>query len=381
MAIIGAAIVLLSVWFTNSLTTRLEKEEQNKVRLYFLALEMTTNADDEQLNNCDFTLHGEVINANTTIPIILVDDAGAVMEGRNFGEQRDTNILFLQQELATIKRYGHKPLEGVGYARYIYYKESRILTLLKYLPYIQFLLIAAFIAIGYIGFSATRRAEQNRVWVGMAKETAHQLGTPISAMMAWIEHLRSFKPDDADTMMVVDELNKDVDRLRLVAERFSKIGSTPELERVNIYEQLEKCRNYMQKRAPRKVTFDFPEEADYQPIYVSINAPLFDWVIENLLRNALDALDGKGEILANVYRIDDEMVAIDISDTGKGIPANKFKTVFEPGYTTKKRGWGLGLSLAKRIIESYHNGKIFVKKSTANEGTTFTIRLPEHHSN
>ncbi len=373
--------MLLSVWFTNSLTTRLEKEEQNKVRLYFLALEMTTNADDEQLNNCDFTLHGEVINANTTIPIILVDDAGAVMEGRNFGEQRDTNILFLQQELATIKRYGHKPLEGVGYARYIYYKESRILTLLKYLPYIQFLLIAAFIAIGYIGFSATRRAEQNRVWVGMAKETAHQLGTPISAMMAWIEHLRSFKPDDADTMMVVDELNKDVDRLRLVAERFSKIGSTPELERVNIYEQLEKCRNYMQKRAPRKVTFDFPEEADYQPIYVSINAPLFDWVIENLLRNALDALDGKGEILANVYRIDDEMVAIDISDTGKGIPANKFKTVFEPGYTTKKRGWGLGLSLAKRIIESYHNGKIFVKKSTANEGTTFTIRLPEHHSN
>jgi len=236
-------------------------------------------------------------------------------------------------------------------------------------------LIAAFISFGYLGFSSARRAEQNRVWVGMAKETAHQLGTPISAIMAWIEHLKMMAGDNEAIKEVVTELGNDVNRLDLVADRFSKIGSAPDLEKVNIYEELESCRLYMEKRAPRKVAFNFPGLVT-PPLYVKINPHLFDWVIENLLRNALDAMEGTGEINAEIYE-EKEYVVIDISDTGKGIPSSKLKTVFQPGYTTKKRGWGLGLSLAKRIIETYHSGRIFVKKSLINVGTTFTIKLPK----
>ncbi|MEL7221639.1 MAG: HAMP domain-containing sensor histidine kinase, partial [Bacteroidota bacterium] len=223
--------------------------------------------------------------------------------------------------------------------------------------------------------NASRRSEQNRVWVGMAKETAHQLGTPISAILAWIEHLKLVRAEDAETMEIAGELRNDVQRLELIADRFSKIGSTPKLDQINVYEEINICKDYMQRRAPRKVSFDFPS-LEETPILVGINPPLFDWVIENLLRNALDAMDGKGEIAAEVYE-DNTNVYIDISDTGKGIPAANFKRVFQPGFTTKKRGWGLGLSLTKRIIEDYHQGKIFVKKSEEGKGTTFTISLPK----
>jgi signal transduction histidine kinase len=209
----------------------------------------------------------------------------------------------------------------------------------------------------------------------MAKETAHQLGTPISGIIAWLEHLRSIKEGDEELLEVVDEMKKDVIRLELISDRFSKIGSAPELEAVNVYDELEKCRNYMEPRSPRKVKFEFPE-AGAGDVTVFVNPHLFEWVIENLLRNSLDAMEGKGVILASVYE-DDNFVYIDISDTGKGIPQSKFKTVFQPGYTTKKRGWGLGLSLTKRIIEDYHKGKIFVKASEPGQGTTFTIQLPK----
>jgi len=249
------------------------------------------------------------------------------------------------------------------------------LKMLTYFPFIQLALIAAFVAFGYFSFSSARQSEQNQVWVGMAKETAHQLGTPITAIVAWIEHLRMIHEGNEETAEVLDELNNDVSRLNLIADRFSKIGAIPELEKTNIYEELENMRKYMQRRAPRKMIFEFPG-LEKEPLYAQLNAPLFNWVTENLLRNALDAMGGEGKISAKVTE-GKGFINIDISDTGKGIPSNKLKTVFKPGYSTKKRGWGLGLSLAKRIIESYHSGRIFVKKSQLEEGTTFTIKLPK----
>ena len=208
----------------------------------------------------------------------------------------------------------------------------------------------------------------------MAKETAHQLGTPISAILAWIEHLKTIS-DDADQQEIIQELSKDVNRLELIADRFSKIGSAPKLDKVNVIEELNDMMVYMKRRAAKKVEFSFPQHVASEVFHVAINKHLFDWVIENLLRNSLDAMDGKGEISIQVNKESDG-VHININDSGKGIPNSKFKTVFEPGFSTKKRGWGLGLSLAKRIIENYHKGKIFVKNSKLDEGTTFSIILP-----
>lgn len=250
-----------------------------------------------------------------------------------------------------------------------------MLQQLRLFPVIQFLLIAAFMLFGYFALNAARRAEQNRIWVGMAKETAHQLGTPITAMMGWTEHLRLVYADQPDIQEIADELGKDVNRLEMVATRFSKIGADPELEAVDIYAEVAKVGEYMAKRAPRKVNFSLPM-AGNDAITVNLNPLLFDWVLENLLRNALDALEGKGQVAATIVE-ETNQITIDVTDTGKGIPSNKFNSVFKPGYTTKQRGWGLGLSLAKRIIEQYHKGKIFVKESELGKGTTFSIVLPK----
>ncbi len=373
LAIAGILIVAISMAYTNYLADLLIIEERNKVDQWGLAQDMINDTDNKDYENCDFTLHIKLLESNTTIPTIWVSEGGTINFAINFGEEKDTNKVFLQNELESIKASGKEPIKTYG--GYLYYKDSRLLVLLQYLPIVQFILIATFILFGYLGFSSARRAEQNRVWVGMAKETAHQLGTPISAIMAWIEHLKMMADDNEAIKEVVMELGNDVKRLDLVADRFSKIGSAPDLEKVNIYEELEGCRVYMEKRAPRKVIFKFPGIVT-PPLYAKINPHLFDWVIENLLRNALDAMEGTGEINAEIYE-EKEFVIINISDTGKGIPSSKLKTVFQPGYTTKKRGWGLGLSLAKRIIETYHSGRIFVKKSVINEGTTFTIKLPK----
>jgi signal transduction histidine kinase len=327
----------------------------------------------------DVTFQNNFIIENTTVPILLVDEMGNPQMGVNFGEKNDTTAAFLRQRLQAFKAENVTPItvSTPWGSQQLYFEHSRILQLLKLYPVLQFILIAAFIAFGYLGFSTSRRAEQNRVWAGMAKETAHQLGTPISGIVAWIEHLRGLREDDAEVNEVLDELSNDVVRLELIADRFSKIGSAPELSPANIFEELEKCRQYMQRRASRRVEFHFPQPDGVEPVMVKINSHLFEWVIENLLRNALDAMEGgQGRIVASVYE-DPANVFIDITDTGKGIPASKLKTVFQPGYTTKKRGWGLGLSLSKRIIEEYHSGKIFVKKSVLNEGTTFTIQLPK----
>ena len=371
LAVAGIVIVLISLIYTNYLTQQLAKEERNKAQIWARAMEKLNEPMEPECEQCkDLTIFLEIIRANQTIPVMLVNERGNVEDAVNFGTDDPEEW---QEELQEMIADGVEPIEGFGNA--IYYQESTILRQLRYFPIVQLILIGAFIGFGYMGFSSARRAEQNRVWVGMAKETAHQLGTPISAIVAWIEHLKMIRANDPEVQEVIEELGEDVNRLDLIADRFSKIGSAPELKSVNVFRELDEVRSYMERRASRRVKFEFPDP-NQSPIPVSINPHLFDWVLENLLRNALDAMGGQGMISADVYE-DNDYVYIDLTDTGKGIPNNKFRTVFRPGFTTKKRGWGLGLSLAKRIIEEYHSGKIFVKWSEEGKGTTFTIQLPK----
>jgi two-component sensor histidine kinase len=368
LAVAGVIIMLISLWYTNFLSNKLAEGERYRVQNYLLAQEQLNN-DTEDIG--DLSLQLEILQNNKTIPVILTDERGNVLEGVNFGS-RNQDKKYLSELAKKMEKNGFKPIIN-SLGNKVYYRESKVLQQLKFFPLIQLILIAAFIGLGYVGFNSARRGEQDRVWVGMAKETAHQLGTPISGIVAWLENLRAIKEDDGEVLEIVDELHNDVGRLELIAERFSKIGSIPELRSVNIYQELENCRAYMQRRASRKVEFKFPDPLS-EPLLVKLNPPLFDWVIENLLRNALDAMDGQGKIEVQV-KADAHHVELEVSDTGKGIPASKHKTVFQPGYTTKKRGWGLGLSLSRRIIEEYHRGKIFVKKSEEGKGTSFGIRL------
>ena len=392
MAVIGMAIVIVSAVYTNYLVSEFQKQEEVNVDLYRQATELlSTDVGFDSLPEGngikDFILRMSAFQ-NISMPFILTDDRFGIIDARGFSPQIDTygvvmsrDSAFLYDELYGLVRAGRRPMYIRGsdneVIQKIYYTDSHNLKLLKYYPFFQFVLIALFIIFGYLGFNSTRRNEQNRVWVGMAKETAHQLGTPIAAIMGWIEHIKLNHEGDEMTQEIVVELENDVQRLSLVADRFSKIGSEPELETTNMYEAIERCRIYMEKRAPRKVVFDFPKlETPPQYSGVKLNNHLFDWVVENLIRNALDAMEeGKGTITAGIYE-EGNWVVVDISDTGKGIPSGSFKSVFQPGFTTKKRGWGLGLSLGKRIIENYHGGKIFVKDSVVGKGTTFSIRLP-----
>jgi signal transduction histidine kinase len=383
LAILGLLIVAASMVFTYYLANKLRTEEVKRVQQYRLALNLITssqptegdNPDNATVCDVDYTLHQKILEDNTTIPVVLLDDRNNIISFNNFDTEDTVQIRGTVNKMIA---QGDTALQIESVHQRLYFKNSKILTLLTYFPFIQFLLIAGFMAFGYWAFSSARRSEQNQVWVGMAKETAHQLGTPISAIVAWIDYLRIAHAEDDATLGILHELDTDVNRLGLVADRFSKIGSAPELEAEPVAVALDRCREYMQKRSPRKVQFHFPalDDATLDGLSVKINAHLFDWVVENILRNAIDAMDGVGAITATVYADSFDWVSIEISDTGKGIPKDKFKTVFRPGYTTKKRGWGLGLSLAKRIIEQYHAGKIFVKKSVPNEATVFCIKLP-----
>jgi hypothetical protein len=342
LGLAGIVIVILSFFYSNYLATRLMEEEKKKAELWVLATKLitATPVDAGGEDPCDYTLHFKVQSANTTIPAILVNDRGLIDGWVNF-ETEDKEVI--EKELERIKRYGPEPIEidSRYFKSYVYYKRSFLLTLLSYFPLLQILLIGAFVGIGYMAFSAARRAEQNRVWVGMAKETAHQLGTPISAIMAWLEHLKLVREGDEETGEIIGELQNDVNRLELVADRFSKIGSEPVMEAVDIFEELEKCRAYMQPRSPRKVTFHFPEEQIY-PLRVNINPHLFDWVVENLIRNALDAMGGKGTISARVTK-DEDFVYVDIRDSGKGIPPSKFKNSLQPRVYDQEKRLGPGL--------------------------------------
>lgn len=368
LGIAGLAIVLVSLWYTNNLATQLSEIEQRQLSLTEQAYERLADLSDL---DADFTLENDILSAVETQAAIIVDaNTNEIIDSRLM-EGLDTAAMYRQ--IASWIDEGRKPIKIFDQINY--FGESQLLRQLRFFPVILFFLIATFVVMGYIGLNQTRKAEQNRVWVGMAKETAHQLGTPISAIVGWVEHLKLMYGDSPDLMEVSDELRKDVDRLSMVANRFSKIGAEPELKPTNIFLKLDDCKAYMSARAPRKVKFSFPP-ADGGNLQVAINPILFDWVIENLLRNALDAMDGKGEISAHISETGGR-VFIDITDTGKGIEAKNIRRVFNPGFTTKQRGWGLGLSLVKRIVEEYHQGRIQVSRSEPGVGTTFTISLPK----
>lgn len=379
----GVLIIIISLFYTRFLADQLIEREKQQAEQFAEAMRMLTKTRTDTLANYeDLTLHLKIIEQNTTIPIVMLNEKGEIEAYRNIDE-RNLDTMEIEEVRKALDRMTKQDTGRIeihlppDIHKTLIYTHSRLLWWLELYPVVQLLLIAAFIALGYIGFSTARRAEQNQVWLGMAKETAHQLGTPITAILGWIETLKAVNEERPDNQEMLDELRNDVTRLELVADRFSKIGAAPDLTPTNVFEQLEKNRDYMQRRAPRRVEFDFPAPSEHSPLMVGINAPLFDWVVENLLRNAIDALEGGvGKITAQVYE-EGKYVCLDITDTGKGIPPGKFGTVFKPGYSTKTRGWGLGLSLSKRIVEEYHSGKIFVKQSEIGQGTTFTVKLPK----
>lgn len=367
----GLIVVAITSIFTAYFASRLAENERNNVILYAKAIENIQNEENQ-----DPQLELQILDLNhnvNKIKIIFEDELG-VLTGFNFGEKRDNDQDYLMRQKENLIKAGFEPIEGVGYSSKIYFKNSFLLTLIKWFPVVQVLLILVFIILGYFSLNSTRKAEQNMVWVGMAKETAHQLGTPISAIIGWIEYLKTLTQGKKEEEEVIRELTNDISKLELIADRFSKIGSAPDLVDTDIHALLSETMDYMQKRSSKNIQFNLIS-ASADGLFVKINSHLFAWVIENLLRNALDAMDGTGTISIQT-EVDKHYLHIDISDTGKGIPANKVKKIFQPGFSTKKRGWGLGLSLSKRIINDYHKGKIFVKKTELTAGTTFRITLP-----
>ncbi|SIO04638.1 sensor histidine kinase [Chitinophaga niabensis] len=364
---VAVVIIVTTIWFVNSLTEKIQQEETKKVAIWVEAYrELIHSSADANLN-----LIGEIVTNNTTIPMILTDDQGRIIDQNNF----DSSLFigkpgYLEEQLASFKKQHPPFILGVdaNSNQYIYYGDSLILKQIRYYPYIQLLVVALFIGIVLFALSSTNRATQNQVWVGMAKETAHQLGTPLSSMEAWLEILK----EKEESAPLANELAKDVNRLKLISDRFSKIGSVPNLEECNLVVQIDSMVNYIRKRAPQKVTITL--QSAEKEVSAMISPPLFDWVVENLLKNALDAMEGKGSITV-VIENHPAHITVDVTDTGKGIPKAFHDKIFNPGFSTKKRGWGLGLSLAKRIIQDYHKGRLSVKWSEVNKGTTFRIWL------
>ncbi|HEY0609537.1 MAG TPA: ATP-binding protein [Chitinophaga sp.] len=365
----AVVIIVATIWFVSSLSQRIQEEETKKVATWVEAnRELLQASPDANLN-----LAVEIVTTNTTIPLILTNEFGQIIDSRNLDTSKiASHPKYLQEQLAIFKKK-HPPFIMEVDAKqkiynYIYYGDSLILKQVRYYPYIQLLVVTLFIGVVLFALSSTNRATQNLVWVGLAKETAHQLGTPLSSIEAWLEILK----DNPDNTTMVTELGKDVDRLKLITDRFSKIGSVPKLEEKNLVEQIQHMVTYIRKRAPQKVQFTV--HARDTDIPAMISPPLFDWVVENLLKNALDAMEGKGAIDIYIESHPADII-VDIADTGKGIPKAYYEKVFKPGFSTKKRGWGLGLSLAKRIIEDYHKGRLYVKSSELTKGTTFRILL------
>lgn len=376
----AAAVVACFIYVSTGLVRDLSAQERQRMEIWADATrEIVASFDADNPVNIDFLLR--IIESNTTIPVLLTDDSGTILQHRNFvlPEAIDSlnpvalspaNIEFLQDKLASLAGSNNVIHITIapGTLQHLYYEDSTLLKRLQFYPYVVVAVMIAFVMVVYFAVLSTKRAEQNKVWVGLSKETAHQLGTPISSLMAWMELL----PDMGVDQATVAEMNKDVNRLSTIASRFSKIGSTPAMATADLNEVVGSAASYMSTRISRRIQLTYTP-ADHS-LPVELCTPLFEWVMENLIKNAVDAMDGRGSIDI-ITGSDGRQAYVEVADTGKGIPRKNQKRVFSPGYTTKKRGWGLGLTLARRIINQYHRGDIFVKASTP-AGTTFRINLP-----
>lgn len=368
--LIGAiAIGAFTLWYTQSLIEQLKEQERQRMALWADAMrEMTLSSI--QSNTPSFIT--DVIINNTTIPVILVDENDTILYHRNINvsEKRADEVLYKKLEKMKADSSLFVIDLGEGEQQYLYYGDSILIRQLGWFPIIQLLVVSVFIFVAYLAFSGARKAEQDQVWAGMAKETAHQLGTPTSSLLGWIDVLQ-LKHKDDDLLI---EMNKDIQRLQTITDRFSKIGSKPEMKELELNSVILSSIEYLKRRTSKKIEFNLELPKDI--IIANLNPVLFEWAIENICKNAIDASSGKGVITISLIKKKEHTI-IDIKDSGKGIVKSRFRTVFEPGYTTKKRGWGLGLSLTKRIVEQYHGGKIFVKESDLGKGTTFRIILQE----
>ena len=357
---VAAVIAVASLLVSSLIVDDLKCEEERRMMVWASAMSSLISADIDE----DVSLEEEILSSNKTIPVVMVSGEGDILSYNNIPEQK------LESKAAAMRESGTKvevPL-GDGNYYYIYYDDSATLVQLAYYPYIQLAVVVVFFIICFVAILNSKRAEQNRVWVGLSKETAHQLGTPISSLMAWVEVLKGKYPDDE----LLPEMARDVERLQMVAERFSKIGSKSEPVTADVNKVIEKAVGYMKRRSPAKVQYELT--LTDAPLLAPLNIPLFEWVVENLCKNAIDAMSGNGCITVEVADTDGKVV-VDVTDTGKGIAKSQWADVFKPGFTTKPRGWGLGLSLARRIVEEFHKGRIYIKKSLPGKGTTFRIEL------
>jgi len=372
LVVLAVVLSVASLVVSNFLVRDLKIEEQRKMEIWAEAMRSLNNADE----TTDLTLVWTVLNSNNTIPVVVLDSEGRVQDYRNMevgsvtGASLDTLVL---HRAWSMRQAGRVIRINLGESDYmeICYSDSLILRRLAWWPYVQLGVVLIFVVVAIFALLSSKKAEQNKVWVGLSKETAHQLGTPISSLMAWHEVLRETYPDDE----LLPEMGKDVQRLQRIAERFSKIGSQPEPKPENLNEVLANVVQYISRRTSNRITMNTQLPAE--PLIAPVSASLFEWVIENLCKNAIDAMEGKGSITITAKE-EPDCFCVEVSDTGKGIPKNRFSSVFTPGYTTKERGWGLGLSLAKRIVEEYHKGRIFVKNSEIGKGTTFRVELKKH---
>ncbi len=369
LAIIAISIVTGTIFYSEYLARKIAKDEKQKVELWVEAGQsLITSADVS-----DTKLVSLIITENKTIPIIQTNEKDSIVEHINLDSVKALDKNYVEKKFREFKSLNTPviwtdPVDSLKRNHY-YYGESKLLKEVRYYPMVQLFIVGLFILITVLALRSSYRSTQNQVWAGMAKETAHQLGTPVSSLEGWVEMLKENPVNEK----IVSELQKDVVRLQLVSDRFGKIGSTPQLEKRNIVVQVSSMVDYMRKRSSGKINFILNTQGKNE-IDAMISGPLFDWVIENLLRNALDAMEGRGNIIVDIFTTDKKTI-IDVIDTGKGISKQNFARVFKPGFTTKKRGWGLGLSLSKRIIEQFHKGRIYVKQSEAGKGTTFRIEL------
>ena len=365
LVVLALIIVGVTLWYTNNLANKFKIEEKKKVALWAKA---TKELSDINNSNYDISFVFEVVNNNTTVPVIQTDENGDIIAHRNI--KKSNSDIELKNELE-LMRNNYPPIEIElidGKKEFIYYKDSRLLQNLRYFPIFMLSIIGAFMLIVYFAFSNARIAEQNKVWTGMAKETAHQIGTPLSSLMGWLEHLKENKIDKS----VSKEIQKDLDRLNVIASRFSKIGSLPKLEKQNLVSILEESINYMKQRASSKISLKLVSKKKH--VYTKINKDLFEWVIENMMKNSIDVIKEKGEIIIKIIE-NQNNIFIDVIDDGRGIKKQLFKEIFQPGFTSKKRGWGLGLSLVKRIINDYHKGQVKVIKSIPYQETVIRVIL------